>query len=264
MQNVRTHGKSPYTVAVIHGGPGGGGEMAPVARELAAAGHGVLEPLQTALTVEGQVEELKTVLTKYRSLPFILIGHSWGAWLCFMVAARYPALVKKLFLVASGPFEEKYVAGLHRTRMSRLSAEEQNEFDAILQTLADPLAGNINLIFSRLYDLAIKADSYEAIPHEAEESDLIQKRWDIFQSVWQTAAQLRKSGKLLALGKHIQCPVIAIHGDYDPHPAAGVKKPLSGILSDFKFVPLKKCGHSPWMERHARDQFYRIIKEGIA
>ncbi|MDH4318541.1 MAG: alpha/beta hydrolase [Desulfobulbaceae bacterium] len=235
--------------------------MAPVARELAAGGHGVLEPLQISSTVEGQIEELQAVLTKYRSSPFILIGHSWGAWLCFMVAARYPALVKKLLLVASGPFEDKYVAGLHRTRMDRLRAEEQNEFDAILQTLADPMAGNKNLLFSRLYDLVTKADSYELIPLEAEESNLIEKRWDIFQSIWETAAQLRKSGELLALGKHIQCPVIAVHGDYDPHPAAGVEKPLSDVLSDFKFVPLKKCGHCPWMERHARDQFYRIIKE---
>ena len=35
MQNVHTYGKAPFTVAVIHGGPEAGGEMAPLARELA-------------------------------------------------------------------------------------------------------------------------------------------------------------------------------------------------------------------------------------
>lgn len=52
MENLRIYGQSPFTLAVIHGGPGAGGEMAPVARELASA-RGVLEPIQTATSLEG-------------------------------------------------------------------------------------------------------------------------------------------------------------------------------------------------------------------
>ena len=63
MKNLRTYGKAPFNVAIIHGGPGVAGEMAPVAREL-ASDWGVLEPLQTAALLEGQIEELKTVLEK--------------------------------------------------------------------------------------------------------------------------------------------------------------------------------------------------------
>jgi len=46
MKNFRKYGKPPFRVAVIHGGPGAGGEMAPVVREL-ASDCGVLEPIQT-------------------------------------------------------------------------------------------------------------------------------------------------------------------------------------------------------------------------
>jgi hypothetical protein len=60
MKNQRVYGKAPYRVAVIHGGPGAPGEMAPVARELSVM-RGVLEPLQIMTTIEGQVEELATV-----------------------------------------------------------------------------------------------------------------------------------------------------------------------------------------------------------
>ena len=49
-EKVRLYGKAPYRVAVVHGGPGAAGEMAPVARRLGAA-CGVLEPLQTAMTM---------------------------------------------------------------------------------------------------------------------------------------------------------------------------------------------------------------------
>ena len=75
---------------------------------------------------------------------------------------------------------------------------------------------------------------------------------------------MRISGELLELGKNITCPVVAIHGDYDPHPAEGIKDPLSRVLHDFRFLLLENCGHQPWMERGARDKFYGILKKEVA
>ena len=77
MKNLRKHGNKPFNAAVVHGGPGAPGEMALVARELSSV-TGVLEPLQTATTLEGQVQELKAVLEKNAALPVTLIGFSWG------------------------------------------------------------------------------------------------------------------------------------------------------------------------------------------
>ncbi len=37
-RTTRRHGAPPFTAAVLHGGPGAAGEMAPVAQELAARG----------------------------------------------------------------------------------------------------------------------------------------------------------------------------------------------------------------------------------
>ena len=61
--NFRIYGKPPFSVAVVHGGPGAPGEMKPVAEEL-SKNFGVIEPLQTASSVEGQIEELKKVIAK--------------------------------------------------------------------------------------------------------------------------------------------------------------------------------------------------------
>ena len=69
--------------------------------------------------------------------------------------------------------------------------------------------------------------------------------------------------ELLELGKKINCPIVAIHGDYDPHLAEGVKEPLTRVLKDFRFVLLEKCGHEPWLERYARHEFYRILKREV-
>jgi pimeloyl-ACP methyl ester carboxylesterase len=90
------------------------------------------------------------------------------------------------------------------------------------------------------------------LPHKEE---LIRCNYRIFKSVWEDAHELRRSGKLLKLGKKVTCPVVAIHGDFDPHPFEGVKEPLSGVVKDFRFILLDKCGHKPWIEREAKERF---------
>jgi pimeloyl-ACP methyl ester carboxylesterase len=259
MKDVRTYGKPPFQVAVIHGGPGAAGEMAPVAREL-ASDWGVLEPLQTATSVRGQIEELRTLLQEKADLPVFLIGFSWGAWLSYMVAAHHPSLVKKLILIGSGPFEEKYAADIEETRLSRLSEEERAEVESLYEILDDPVARKRSEAFARFGALFSKADAHDPIKHE---SDAVDFDPDIFQKVWEEAAELRRGGQLLELGKCIKCPVVAIHGAYDPHPAEGVQTPLSVLLENFTFILLAHCGHKPWIERQAKDQFYETLREEL-
>jgi len=49
--------------------------MAPVARKLASI-HGVLEPIQTAMTLDGQIDELHMLLERQGALPLTLVGYS--------------------------------------------------------------------------------------------------------------------------------------------------------------------------------------------
>jgi pimeloyl-ACP methyl ester carboxylesterase len=259
MKNPRTYGTPPYTVAVIHGGPGVSGEMAPVAREISRS-YGVSEPLQTERTLTGQVAELKNVLTGQGNLPVILIGHSWGAMLSFIFTAKNPAMVKKLILVSSGVFDDSYAASILSTRLDRLSHHDTIVLDALVTKLNNPESRNKNRIFAEFGKIIGKADSFDPLFYKSEG---IEYNYDIHTNVWAEAQALRKSGALIALGTHIRCPVVAIHGDYDPHPADGVKIPLSRVIKNFRFILLKKCGHLPWLERSARAGFYEIINEEL-
>ena len=260
MKNVRTYGTPPFQVAVIHGGPGAPGEMAPVARELSLL-CGVLEPLQTKTTAAEQVEELAAVLKEHGDLPIILIGHSWGAMLSYIFTARHPSFVKKLILVSSGPFEAHYASGIMETRLSRLTREERARFDKLSKALDDPTNSDRNSAFAQLGELISKADVFDALPRE---NDVIEVDAALFESVWQDATQMRSSGELLKLGRKIHCPVVAIHGDYDSHPAEGISAPLSRVVSDFRFMLLKQCGHDPWYERYAKEPFYALLKQELA
>ncbi|MBI2849606.1 MAG: alpha/beta hydrolase [Chloroflexi bacterium] len=258
MNNLRKYGKKPFSVAVVHGGPGAPGSVAPVARELASA-WGVLEPLQTADTCEGQAQELRAVLEENGDLPLTLIGHSWGAMLSFIVTARFPSLVKKLVLVGSGVFEEEYAAEIEATRFMHLDEDERVEAIELIDSLEEPDTDK-DYARARLFELWAKADSYEPLSLDIE---ALEVQYDINKSVWEGAKKLRASGELLELGKRIKCPVVAIHGDYDAHPAEGVKEPLFRVVKDFRFILLNNCGHYPWLEEYARDKFFEILKKEI-
>lgn len=259
--NLRKYGEAPFSVVLVHGGPGGAGEMAPVCRRLALSGISSLEPLQTELSVKGQLEELKDSIAANAELPVLLIGFSWGAWLSFLLAAEHPGLVKKLVLVSSGAFEEKYVKDLRASRMARLTQEEKAELDVLLAVLDDPAVDNKAAAFRRFGALFSKTDSFD--PMEDAEKCVIEFRPDIYNAVWPEAAAMRKSGGLMKLCSKIKCPVVALHGDSDPHSADGVKLPLSMALSCFRFITLDKCGHKPWIERYAAEHFYDVLGEEI-
>ena len=259
MKNLRTYGNAPFQIAVIHGGPGAPGSMGPVARNL-SLNWGVLEPLQTAGSIEGQIRELQTVLIEQGVPPFTLIGSSWGAMLGFVFSAQYPEFVKKLILVGSGVYEEKYAAGIQGIRLSRLSQDERREAFSLLEIIKDPTARDKSKSLAKLGQLFTKADAYNPFTLNTEVIDV---QYQLHQSVWRDATELRSSGAMLALGKKIECPVVAIHGDYDPHPAEGVQKPLSRMLKNFRFILIEHCGHLPWIEQEAHEKFYRILREEL-
>ena len=258
MRNLRTYGTQPYHVALIHGGPGAPGEMAPVARELSTK-WGILEPLQNGLSIAAQIAELKSVLESHGDIPTTLIGYSWGAWLAALFTEKHPQDVAKLILIGSGSFEEKYITDMHATRLERLSDEERIELGELMETISTQ-DRDAKRAFVRAGELFSKADAYDPLPTQ---SEILDFQIDVYQSIWPEAAELRRSGELLTSIARIQCPVVAIHGTHDPHPAEGVRAPLESCLYDFRFILLERCGHKPWIERHAKHHFYEILHDEL-
>jgi pimeloyl-ACP methyl ester carboxylesterase len=256
----RLYGNPPYQVIVVHGGPGAPGEVAPVARELGRR-FGVLEPLQGQPTIARQVEELASIIRQHATLPVTLIGHSWGAWLSLLLAAQHPQLVYKLILVSCGSLEAGYSYDINATRLQRLNDAERGQLQAVYRCLEDEHCPEASEAFASFGTLMSKLDSYD--PIDVGDDDTLEYQYDIYRTVWPEAMALRESGELLRRVAKVKCPVVAMHGDYDPHPAAGVQEPLQRVLKHFRFIPLASCGHYPWRERQAREVFYRILSEEL-
>lgn len=252
--SVRQYGQTPSKVAVLHGGPGGAGEVEPFARELGRRGHAVLEPFQTAQSVDGQVDELRSQIEQHCTSPATIIGWSWGAWLGCLFAAKHPALVRKLILIGSGPFEPQYAANISATKASRLTDDLRTE----LATLR-PERGDANHV-SRFIELNDMSDTYarDASPQPTVTFDAA-----IHAAVWPEGAAMRESGALKKSLSAIRCAVFAFHGDHDPRPFQGVQEPLQTALPSASFTLLERCGHKPWQETHARDTFYDLIEAAL-
>ncbi len=251
--NFRQYGDAPARTVLLHGGPGGAGEIEPLARELGRRGYAVLEPFQTMHSVGEQVDELRSQIEEHCTSPVDLIGWSWGAWLGCLLAAKHGNLVRKLILVGSGPFESQYSSAIRTTKNSRLTNQERAELKAISLTGKDAVA--------RFIELSDVADTYE---RDGSPIPTVSLDRTIHAAVWPEADGMRKSGALLDAVATIQCPVLAIHGDYDPRPSAGVEIPLKAVLPNAQFVLLEQCGHKPWQEIHVKDAFYSLVENALS
>ncbi len=61
----------------------------------------------------------------------------------------------------------------------------------------------------------------------------------------------------------ITSPVIMLHGTYDPHPGRMIRASLAPYLPQLEYHQLEQCGHSPWLEKHATDEFFTVMRQWL-
>jgi len=254
---VRLYGEAPYKIVLVHGGPGAIGSLKGFASELNIVSQvGVVEAIQSKYTITELIDELYGQIRNNCTEKVSLIGHSWGAWLVALFAEKYPHLIERIILVGSGPLEDKYVAEIGTRRFENLSEEDSAIFQRLInnQTTDEDMA-QIPKVFE-------KSDNYcleDKDMHKADKTDS-----QMHNIIWEEATKLRSNGQLLAAFKRIKNKIVLIQGETDPHPASGITIPLQENGVDCETYILEKCGHSPFMEKYAKEDFYKILLEVIS
>lgn len=257
---VRRHGTDGPPVVVLHGGLGAPGSVARLAHDLAERFR-VLEPWQrrastTPLSVARHIDDLVTVLDA--ALPGecpALVGASWGAMLALAFAAAHPVRVAALALVGCGTFDAGSRALLQATlrermtpaleaRIARLAAEvaDDNERAARTHALCDPLYTYARAIDEPPFSMDLQGH------HES----------------WNDMRRLQASGIYPAAFVDIACPVLMLHGDYDPHPGRAIRDSLRAHMPQLEYREFARCGHTPWVEAHARAPFLAELRAWLA
>lgn len=188
---VRKHGKEPYHIVVLHGGPGAAGSAFGLAR-LISKEFGVLEPMQSKYTIMEQEKELREQIEENCSGKVILAGHSWGAWLAGLFAERFPDKVEKVNLIGRGPLDEAYVSQIGERRKGNMSSEEAEEFDQILRQLEEGF-GEKDESLRCLGEICDRADGYQEEEYLRDKAEV---NGDLYEKVWKEAAGLRKSNHM--------------------------------------------------------------------
>jgi len=225
----RLYGTPPYRAVVLHGGPGAPGCAAGLCRGLAEQ-TGVVEHLQAAHDADGLCSEIRELIDAHCAGRAVLIGHSYGAWLALLFAKRFPMRTERVILIGCGPLEKEYLPQLTATRRARREAglSDTDNFCAM------PGSSGDMLYFDRAQHTALMNEM----------------------------SALRELGELASIARSLTCPVLAVHGEYDPHPAGGVSGPMED-RENFRMIVLENCGHDPWKETYARERFFEIVSNEL-
>ncbi len=254
MGNFRTYGIKPYNILTLHGGPGAIGELKDVSEKLGTE-FGVIEYLQKQPSIKELKVEIKEIIDNKMKPPVKIVGFSWGAWLTIFFTADYPELVKSIILISSGPFDAKYSHSIHQNRIKRMSPKEKDLFYKVQDKFKEGKNVRIKLL-NQFVELMHKVDAYNFIGNNGSSTNF---QINLYKKIWAEAAMLRKENFLLKSLEKIECPIKIIHGDYDPHPYQGVIDPIEKLKKDYKVTLLKKCGHTPWREKYAKEEFYNTL-----
>jgi pimeloyl-ACP methyl ester carboxylesterase len=249
-------------VIVVHGGPGAAGSMAPVARALAHSSR-VIEPFQrvSSHSVADHVADLREIVeSRCAGVRPALVGHSWGAMLALAYAAAHPVAAGPLVLVGCGTFD---LAARDRMRAildARMDEALRHRFEHLEKEFPDPnqRLREISRLTLPLYSCdLISTDQEIEVPDAAADARANHE-------AWQDIVRLQNEGVYPAAFAAIKTAVLMLHGVDDPHPGRMIRASLEPFLPQLEYREIERCGHYPWLEKAAHEEFFTALREWLA
>jgi pimeloyl-ACP methyl ester carboxylesterase len=264
---TREYGAGGPTVIAIHGGPGAAGSAAPIARGLADTFH-VLEPWQRGtdassgrLTVDQHIADLHAlILSRCGGAQPALVGESWGAMLALSFTAAYPKIAGPLVLVGCGTWDKNARAELINVLEKRIN--DDPSLRSAIDRLAKQYCDDPMQQMARRYELTHHLYDFSPLPEEPDR-EIPPFDANAHNETWQDMLRLQEEGLYPSAFSAIRSPVLMLHGDYDPHPGVSTRDTLRKHVPQLEYVELARCGHSPWRERFARDEFFAVMRQWI-
>ncbi len=148
--------------------------------------------------------------------------------------------------------------------------EYENIFEALRREVCKESAIYERLINNKATDedmkrislLFQKSDNYCLQDSELHKADKVDS--EMHNTICSETARLRTSGKISDSFRSIKCKLYLIQGATNPYPVNGITISLQEVEVACETYVLDKCGHSPYMEQYAKDEFYEIMHQIIS
>lgn len=176
--------------------------------------------------------------------------------LALAYAAAHPETSAGLVLIGCGTFSAAARRAFEARLDARLTPEDRAALASISQSEpdADHQFAARGRIMTRVYGYDI-----EDVPNGLVAIDAV-----AHEQTWADMKRLQSDGTYPAAFAAIKVPVLMLHGGADPHPGRATMEDLRKYIPHLQYREFPQCGHSPWLERHAREPFFRELSSWIS
>jgi pimeloyl-ACP methyl ester carboxylesterase len=171
-------------------------------------------------------------------------------------ATAHPTSIRGLVLIGCGTFTLRTRTEFRARLDARMTPEDRTKIDEINRNEPDP-----NRRMSAEFRAAGRLWSYDA---DDAGDELLSVDAAAHEQSWADMLRLQHGAIYPAAFSAIECPVLMVHGADDPHPGQMTRDDLKPHIRQLEYRELSKCGHSPWLERQCREEFYRVLDEWIS
>lgn len=264
------HGNGDKTVILLHGGPSLYGYMMDIGEVLVDdlkvvdyAQRGTVECPSTPdlLTIDQHIKDLDQIVDQVsEGRKVFLLGHSWGASLGLLYAAKFSDKIEKLVLLGTASLTEEIGDMFGERFNSRLTQNEKTQLDNLNRRLESAKTNlRINELMNERLTLTNPACHFDRATNER----MVPCKWDFHSFKYSIDAlwDIIEAGEMPQILKKVTCQVVAIHGDTDAFPAEETFIFLRENLSKFDSILMKDSGHFPWIEETSEHKFFEELKK---
>ncbi len=202
------------------------------------------------------VEDLHSLITGLGATsPPALVGHSWGAMLALCYAAAHPDSAGPIVLVGCGTFDPA-----SKARMKEILHDRTDP--RLWERLAELAASTNDAAELHMRRLKLTRDLsvYERAEPWPEKEEYEPFDVRAHEQTWSDMMRLQANGTYPSAFTGITSDVLMLHGSYDPHPGRMIHESLQPFIRRLEYQELDRCGHSPWLERFARTEFFLALR----
>jgi pimeloyl-ACP methyl ester carboxylesterase len=176
--------------------------------------------------------------------------------LALAYAAAHPSTAGPIVLVCSGTFDlaarEQFNLNLSERKKDDGA---RNRFERARQ-ISDPKER-----FHELGRQTLELYSYDLATTDQE---IDESEPGTGSETWEDMMRLQNEGVYPAAFTAIKSPVLMLHGAADPHPGEMIRASLAPYIPQLEYREWERCGHYPWLEKAARDEFFSALRNWLA